>query len=272
MFRKIVQKQFLGIIIFILALKAGGQNLDAKSKAEDFSSLCNAGIEGTFEGAIEKVPTSFNIICIDDSRMAMGINYGPTGEGSPLTLINSLLDGDGTIVFSLSPLDQADRRAATSGSPESYVRIDIKALKKGILNGVFLGGNSVRPQNLAAHKKIVLPSLSSLKSIGVDPKSVRGTYSFSLSNKLKLSFWFDMVGGVPVVTIFDGNKGLHLIDGPRWDGKSGFAVTDAFGDYMPVSRDNLIQMRGYVSKLGELEIYYVDPINGVQGPLRAVRQ
>lgn len=272
MFETIFKKLLVLGFVLISASSAKTQNLIEKTSSNDFASLCSFGIEGSFVGSIDKTPTLFNVVCIDDSRMAMGLSVGPQGDTFQITLINSLVDDDDTLVFSMSPLNQADRKTATSGSPETYVRLDIEALRHGELKGVFLGGTSIRPQALVAKKKATLPKLSSFKSIGIDPKQVRGTYQFKLQNGLILLFWFDMVGAVPVVTVNDGNKGLHLIDGPKWDGHGGFSVTDAFGDFMPVTSGNLIQMRGSVQKLGELQIYYVDPQNGIQGPLTAVRQ
>ena len=264
-------KQVLMLYVLIGSTTTWSQTVGSSLPAEDFANLCSIGIEGTFQGSIGKTPALFNVICLDSTRMAMGINYGAPDSAVSLTLINSLIDDDGTLVFSISPLDQADRRSATSGSPTMYVRLKMDALKKGELVGVFLGGNSVRPQSLSAKKKTNLPPIPSLKSIGVSPRTVCGTYQFQMPNGPKLLLWFDMVGGVPVVTIYDGNKGLHLIDGPAWDGTGGFAITDDFGDFMP-SSENLVQVRGYVGKTGEMEIYYVDPTHGVQGPLAAVHQ
>lgn len=269
---KFTHKSMMILSVFFASLSARAQSLSEINNTNDFATLCSIGIEGTFQGFIAKTPALFNVICLDRNRMAMGINYGTSETAMQLTLINSLIDDDGTLVFSISPLDQADRKSATSGSPAIYVRLDTNALKKGMLSGVFLGGNSVKPQVLGARKKIGIPPIPSLKSITVNPKNICGTYQFKLPGLSSFLFWFDMVKGVPIVTIYDGDKGLHLIDGPSWDGTGGFAVTNVFGDFMPVSSANLIQMRGYVTKVGEIEMYYVDPIHGVQGPIAAIRQ
>jgi len=260
------------IALLAASLGATAQAADTTTAANEFASLCSIGIEGTFQGFIEKTSVLVNVICLDSGRMAMSIDYGKITKDVPITLINSLIDDDGTLVFSMSPLDPADRKSATSGSPTIYVRLDIESLKSGTLRGVYLGGNSVKPEELTAKRKVSLPAITDIKSMTVSPRAICGTYKFNLPGLPPRLLWFDMVSGVPVVNISDGNRGLHLIDGPAWDGSGAFAVTDVFGDFMPVSFANLIQVRGYITHLGELEVYYVDPIHGVQGPLRAIRQ
>lgn len=65
-------------------------------------------------------------------------------------------------------------------------------------------------------------------------------------------------------------KPIHFVDGPPWDGTGAFESTTSFGDTNTTGTP-LWHIRGRVVKVGTLEIYLIDPKNGIRGPFTATK-
>jgi hypothetical protein len=258
-------KYFVMLFLLLPVISGAGPARDP------IAALCAAGVEGTYMGTFgaPNSPARFNIVCLDDERIAIAIQDSSAEPAFSYNLTNPEVEGD-ALVIAMFATSEPDRQGVPAGSAAAYVNISISALTSGTISGYFMGGSLPAPLNIAARRTVALPVRGTLPAAPVDPASMRGIYTLPLPGS-PTTFWFDMINGIPIVYINTLPMVIHLIDGTPWDGTAAFTVSTTFGD-SSITTFNLVTMRGSVTKGGSLQVYLVDSTNGVRGPFVAVKR
>lgn len=275
--------------LVLLALFLALATSTARADDDDgkMAQLCASGTEGTAQGTMEKLgAVRLNLICIDKGRMA-GSSYLP---GLPFISMTFSAIDDGSLVLSQFPLGGDDRKGIAAGTNMNYVRVNLDGLAAGSARGFLVGGTLTTPLGFTGQLTQRYPSVAKMVSKPISRADFSGTYSFQLIETMgkdkgkadNALLWADLIQGVPTFTLgigaaVDAAPGkpptapyvtMHFVDGPAWDGKTGFESTNAIGD-TTATGSPLWHIRGRVLENGLLEIYLIDSMHGLRGPFQA---
>lgn len=288
-------KSVTGFSLMAVVLAAGLVFADDDGGANKgpIADLCASGMEGSAVGNLgSKKAVRMNLFCIDPGRMAASA-YVEQMSNPTMTYSAT---ASGVLTLAQFPMTPDDRKGISSTTSMTYVKLNLEKLKTGVIRGYYLNGNIVRPVAIVAQMDQMFPPVAKMISKPIAFKDFIGLYTFRLPNGKgdanpngysDVELWADVLSGVPLFNMFihvplserrtdtngaplAGGRALHFVDGPLWMGLSGFQSTTSFADTNTTGTP-LWHIRGRVLDTGLIEIYLVDPVNGVRGPITAKR-
>jgi hypothetical protein len=254
-------------------------------------NLCSQGIEGSYVGLDSLNETvRINLICVGPDRLFGSAGYlypgTATQPASGITYSGygySAVDG-GQLILAAFPIFGSERDGASSKTSGHYIKIDIAQALNGEVHALMLNGNIATPVSLIAKKAIKFPLIQAVSAAHVSSgsnsqngpppdftKSFTGTYSFQFKGSAG-QIYADILVGSPAFTIAIGQGAVvvHLLIGPDWTGDGTFTSIASYGDGESDQRSP-VSIRGRALNETEMEFYWIDPYNGLIGPIHAVK-
>ena len=294
------------LIIGAAALTLNSAFADDGGDAKDdpIKGLCTGSppLEGSAEGTVVKlqadkanpgksivvstnIPVRMNLFCITPTRLGASA-YIPSMPNPAYVFSRS---NGSFLTLSQFSLAAGDRAALSSTNQNAYVKLNIAKLKAGSVRGYFLYSQSTDGMGISGELKQSFPAVADMVSKPVPLCELVGGYDLKIpvgkgekspSGFYNPKLWFDVPDQTPVFNlVVDAPIGQNLVggpahemsDGPTWDGKTGFQATTPFGGDPTSTGVGLWHIRGFVEDVGKLQIWIVDPINGIRGPMQATR-
>jgi len=261
----------------LCALLVGGFYAFADAVDPEIKALCDQGLEGTAITSVELVPKviskiRMNLICVKDGHMT-GSSWDQDLGHTNLTY--SFVEHSTSLELSQVPLGD-DSSSTSDGTSLTMAHFNISKLLNGEVEGWFINGNMTREKLIRGTIEKRFPQLSSFPSFPLSEEDLNGTYALRVPFEGKLhntEVWLRVAQHVvrarmKIDQAFENM--VPFVDGPVYDGSGRFKTTTASGNGEKTGRP-IWNLRGYATGPGKLELYWINPKDGLLGPFEATK-
>jgi hypothetical protein len=263
--------------LVVLALSASRiTSADELGSAATRAALCQADIEGAYEGSVGDLVAHFNLFCLGGSQPVLAMTlYDHVEHSIPNVYVNFPNSdiGNNSILFANFAIGNADRPAGSSKSTIAYIKLNLAKFKQNQFFGTYINGTMDSFSKVQAVRTHRFPRLvASLKeTLAVD--SLQGSYLISYKDWQQTYLIFDVLADTPVIGIVARNQGfnLHFTVGPSWSPSGVFESMTCEGNGGEPDDHKLDSIRGRFLDENHIEFYLISSDVGAQGPMLATR-